>query len=268
MIRGGQGGGDPSMEKEPVPLPVEAEEARSQLKLGQVLAIVLGAAFLALTAYMAYVVAVTPGFPYLFPALAMAYFGAAGASDLFVGLTSQKGAVSFWREGRFEEGDNYLRGWRRTLGFVPGGILPGLFLHRALERVHPLVLLEKGGMPPPRGAMAAPVAAPPYSSPYPSAGAPYAPGPGMPAPGPAPADNVAPDPFAGARSPPPTPAGAPPRGGAPYTPGARPSTYQTARSAMTASPPPMPVGPRACPACGATLEGDSRFCKHCGAAIS
>ncbi len=263
MIRGGKGGGDPTMEKESIPLPVEAEEARVQIKWGQITGLVLGIVFLVVMALMAYTAVSTPGFPYLFPALAMAYFGAAGVSDLAVALTTQKGTVALWQEGKFVEGDERLRSWRMPLGFVPGGILPGWFLHRALERVRPLVQLEKGGVPAPRSPMTPNAAYSQAPTPYPAPAAGYAAPPAAygQAP-PAQADHVAPDPYGGARAAP-APAPAPqPAASQPSHPSAlwsRPSTYQTARmSAQSAT-------PRNCPSCYATLDADSRFCKQCGA---
>ncbi len=201
MIRGGKGGGDPTMEKESIPLPVEAEEARVQIKWGQITGLVLGIVFLVVMALMAYTAVSTPGFPYLFPALAMAYFGAAGVSDLAVALTTQKGTVALWQEGKFVEGDERLRSWRMPLGFVPGGILPGWFLHRALERVRPLVQLEKGGVPAPRSPMTPNAAYSQAPTPYPAPAAGYAAPPAAygQAP-PAQADHVAPDPYGGARA--------------------------------------------------------------------
>ena len=291
MIRGGRGGGSASdaMEPEAGPLPVEAEEAKGQVRIGVVVAIVLGVVFLALMGYMAYTAATTPGFPYLFPALAMAYFGAAGVSDLAVGLTSERGTVKLWREGKFEESDQFLRHWRMLLGFVPGGVLPGFFLHRALVRVHPLVQLEKGGVPTPglqRGsavpgpagypAQGHPGAGYPDPSPYGSAPAGTAPSQYAPyTPTPATSDRVAPDPFGGAHAPAPaTPSGTAVPGG-PASVWSRPGAYGAGSSPGTAPPPVgsysgIPAGPppmRSCPTCHATLEGDSRFCKHCGAAV-
>lgn len=264
MMRGGSGGGkrEEDLGEPTAPLPVEAEEASAQLKYGQLIALLFGIVFLAILADMAYTVATTPGFPYLIPSLAMAFFGIGGVVDISLAATSRSGAVHLWHQSKFEESDHFLRGWRMTLGFVPGGVLPGWFIHRALQRVHPLVQLELGIAPPSAGIMSAgsggmgAPAAGPTMSPMMSSGAPGAgPGSGY-------ADSVAPDPFGSSRR-----GSLPPPTSSPM-PSSTPASLWTRPNIASSAPPASSSGsPRLCPACQTPQDADSRFCKSCGTAV-
>jgi hypothetical protein len=259
---GGRGGGgaEPDMPAEAnIPLPVEAEEASAQLKYGQLLSLVIGIVFLLLLAWMAYVAATTKGFPYLVPALAMAFFAVGGVVDISLAATCRSGALHLWHQSKFADSDKFLTGWRMTLGFVPGGVLPGWFIYRARERVQPLVQLERGGVPAgPPGGMGGPG---PATGGYPAAPAPSGAAPPMG--GNLYADSVAPDPFGGRRGgnlPPPSASPMPTSSASVWT---RPNTVASASS-------PPPAGPgvaRICPACQTPLDADSRFCKKCGTAV-
>lgn len=268
---------DQPAEMEPkAPLPVEAEEGASELKWGQLTAVVLGAVFLLVAIVMIFplipVLQESPGLPYPeIPILAVAFFVVGAVVDLSVAVTARPGALALWHQGRFADSGKMLRGWRAILSTATGGVLPGIFLYRAANRIQPLVDLEHGGMPAP-GAMAVapPVPYSPGPAPYAAGPAAYPSSPPPAAPGPSAgySDGVAPDPFGGSRgaAPPPAPA---PVGGTPSPSSiwSRPSVYSGGRPATTASVTPAPARPRSCPACGAAVDTDSRFCKACGAAV-
>ncbi len=138
--------------------PVEAEVADSELTRMTVAAGVLGVLFLAIAAWIGYTMYITPRFPWEgLPLVPLVIFGLGGAVDLALAATTRGAVKQLWRKGNFAASRERLGGVSLALGFIVGGIVPGIFLGRARSGLAPLAELK--------GPEAAPLTESPHPSP-------------------------------------------------------------------------------------------------------
>ena len=156
--------------------PVEAEVADAELKRMTVSAGVLGIVFLAVAAWVGYTIYATPRFPWEgLPLVPLAVFAAGGAVDLALAATTRGAVARMWRQGNFVGSRKRLGGASLALGYILGGIVPGIFLGRARAGLAPLADFSgpASAIEPRPSDVPAPGAAPhPRSSPPPSKAAP------------------------------------------------------------------------------------------------
>lgn len=124
--------------------PVEAEVADAELKRMTVSAGVLGIVFLAVAAWVGYTIYVTPRFPWEgLPLVPLAVFAAGGVADLALAATTRGAVAQMWRQGNFVGSRKRLGGASLALGYILGGIIPGIFLGRARNGLAPLADLSR-----------------------------------------------------------------------------------------------------------------------------